>query len=96
MSLVISYSDTDAQAFNMSICDEYGRLKSSACNSMAWEFSNSSHDAEPYIGSVCRSHLLAWQDCAIGSAESGIVLVNAFINQPGVENGVNKSLQLLG
>ena len=69
------------KAFNESDCGGYGLPNSSACTSMIWKLKNSSYNPEPYIGSVCRSYLLAWQDCAVGPMDSDIIVINASQDQ---------------
>ena len=58
----------------MSSCGEYGPYNSS-CSSMVWEFHSSSCVPDIYVGSVCVTHLRAFQGCAAGSSD------NIFINK---------------
>ena len=70
------------KAFNMSDCGEYGAPNSSDCSFLIWEFqSNTSLAPEAYIGSVCTSYLLSWQNCAVGLTDSGIIVINATVDQ---------------
>ena len=62
---------------------------------MAWVLDNSTCNPEPYIGSVCRTHLLKWQDCAIGPSESGIVTINTEIDQNEAEQMTVNFLQVI-
>ena len=73
---------SSVKAFNMSDCGEYGAPNSSVCSSLIWEFqSNTSLAPEAYIGSVCTSYLLSWQNCAVGPVDSGIIVINATVDQ---------------
>ena len=63
---------------------------------MAWEFDNDSCNPEPYTGSVCRTHLLKWQNCAVGPTESGIVAISTHINQAENEKLALEAFQLIG
>ena len=73
---------------NVSECDKYGVVNSTPWSPSAWEFDNSSCKPAPYIGSVCTTHLLKWQDCTIGSSESGIVAISAEVDQNEVEQSI--------
>ena len=81
----------------MSDCVGYGVPNASACSSKFWEFVNSSYNTpELYIGSVCRSFLLAWQDCAIGPIDSANIVINATQDQMITEEDINETVQTIG
>ena len=63
---------------------------------MIWAFQNTSYTPENYIGSVCRTHLLEWQDCAIGPKDSDIVAINASQDQTQAEQLLTEILPLFG
>ena len=91
-----SHSSPD-KAVNVSDCGEYGVPNASACSSMIWEFqSNTSDVPETYIGSACTSYLLSWQNCAVGPTDSGIILINATIDQAENEQLAIDTINILG
>ena len=64
---------------------------------MIWQFQNSSYYVpEAYTGSVCRSYLLAWQDCAVGPTDSGNVAINAFQDQTMTEQLLSETIKAVG
>ena len=83
-------------ANKVSECDKYGAASSTSCSHMARVHDNSSCTPVPYIENVCRAHLLEWQDCAIGTSESGIVVISAEIDQTETEQMVVNFLQVSG
>ena len=93
---LLCYSSSD-KAFNMSDCGEYGASNSSDCNSLIWEFqSNVSVTPEAYIGSACSSYLLNWQKCALGLTDSGIIVINANVDQAENEQLAIDTLDVIG
>ena len=91
-----SYSSSD-KAFNMSDCGEYGAPNSSDCSSLIWEFqSNMSVRPEAYTGSACSSYLLNWQNCALGPTDSGIIVINANVDQAENEQLAIDTLDVIG
>ena len=80
----------------MSDCGGYGIPNSSACSSITWELVNSSYNTpQLYTGSVCRSYLLAWQDCAIGPTDLGNVVINASQDQAVTEQLLSDTFQAI-
>ena len=81
----------------MSNCGEYGVPNSSVCSSMIWEFQNDTFLApEAYIGSVCSSYLLSWQNCAVGTTDSDVIIINATADQAENEQLAIDIIQALG
>ena len=81
----------------MSDCGGYGVPNPFTCSSKFWEYVNSSYNTpELYIGSVCRSYLLAWQDCAIGPIDSASIVINATQAQTITENDLSETVQAIG
>ena len=84
------------QALNTSECRGYGQPNTSTCSSMIWGFQDSSfYTPEPYIGGVCTSFLLDWQDCAVGPTESGIIVINTTVDQEEKEQLAKQALQVI-
>ena len=64
---------------------------------MIWEFQNNTFLApEAYIGSVCSSYLLTWQNCAVGTTYSDIIIINATADQAENELLAMDSIQAIG
>ena len=84
------------QAFNTSECRGYAQPNTSTCSSMIWGLQNSSfYTPEPYIGGVCSSFLRVWQDCAVGPMDSGIIVINATVDQEEKEQLAKQALQVI-
>ena len=92
----IHFFHPQEEAFSASECDVYGMPNASACTSLSWAFKNSSYTPENYIGSACSTHLLEWQDCAVGPTDSGIVTINASQDQSQTEQLLIETLQMIG
>ena len=85
------------KTINMSDCGEYGVPNSSVCSSLIWKFQNSTSLApEAYVGSVCTSYLLSWQNCVVGPTDSGIIVINATVDQAENEQLAIETLEAIG
>ena len=82
--------------FSISDCSKHGLQNSSLCNSNSWILVNSSYNLETYVGSVCKEHLLAWQDCTIGVAVVHIIPINVTRSQAESEEQAIESIATLG
>ena len=81
----------------MSDCGGHGIPNSSACSSKIMEFVNSSYTTpQLYTGSLCKSYLLAWQECIIGPTDSSTVVINASEDQAVTEQMLLDTFQALG
>ena len=93
MCLLISFL---IKPFSILDCSEHGLQNSSLCNSNTWVLVNSSYNLETYVGSVCKPHLLAWQDCTIGVSDLDTVAVNVTKSQAESEKLAIESFDALG
>ena len=80
---------------NASACGKYDVPDSTSCSPMAWVFDNSTCNPQPYIGSICRTQLLKWQNCAIGPSESGTVAISTEVDQNQAEQIAIEFLQAM-
>ena len=77
--------------------DGYSLPNSSDCSATTWLLDDSSCNApEIYTGSVCRTYLLAWQNCAIGPKQSDALAINATTDQADMEQLVIQIFEALG
>ena len=62
-----------------------------------WELQNESYyNPEPYTGSVCRSSLLVWQDCALGPTNSENIVIGVIQDQTVTEQLLSDVIQAIG
>ena len=80
----------------MSDCSEHGLPNPSLCKSMTWSFMNSSFNPQIYVGSVCRNHLLAWQNCTIGSSVVDNISISVMESQAEIEQLAVQTYDVIG
>ena len=57
---------------------------------------NSSYNLETYVGSVCKEHLLTWQDCTIGASVLNTIAINVTTTQAESEEQAIATFATLG
>ena len=94
--LFVFYSRRTKVFNNETHCGEYNLLNSSFCSSLFWEYGNSTCKPDLYIGSVCSTDLMTWQNCVFGTTESDIPLITELSDQEEAEELAVTILQVIG